>query len=128
MTLVRSAMLLSPTLHTPAIDVGEARRALGAPKTHMLLLVEQGVLVGTLVESDLPADDDLPALPFAELTGRTIGPDVALEPVHEAMVEGGVRRLAVVEDGRLLGLLSLKAHHRGFCSDADVAERRQALR
>jgi hypothetical protein len=42
------------------------------------------------------------------------------------MRRAGRRRLAVTsEDGRLLGLLCLKASGRGFCSDEDVAARGQ---
>jgi hypothetical protein len=41
------------------------------------------------------------------------------------MLAAGLRRLAVVDgQGSLLGLLCLKRHLGGFCSDADVAARR----
>ena len=36
-----------------------------------------------------------------------------------ALLENGIRRAAVVDDGgRLLGLLCLKRHGNGFCTDA----------
>jgi hypothetical protein len=45
------------------------------------------------------------------------------------MIAGGQRRRAVVDDeGRLLGLLCLKASGRGFCADADVAARARERR
>jgi hypothetical protein len=44
--------------------------------------------------------------------------------VHRAMIATGRRRAAVTSpDGRLLGLLCLKASRAGFCSDQDVRAR-----
>jgi hypothetical protein len=44
--------------------------------------------------------------------------------MHRAMIASGQRRAAVVSpDGRLLGLLCLKASGTGFCSDQDVRAR-----
>jgi hypothetical protein len=46
-----------------------------------------------------------------------------------AMTATGQRRNAVIsEDGRLLGLLCLKASQAGFCSDEDVADRARELK
>ena len=47
-----------------------------------------------------------------------------LAEVRRAMTETGRRRAAVTSaDGRLLGLLCLKASRAGFCSDQDVRAR-----
>lgn len=44
--------------------------------------------------------------------------------VRQKMIATGRRRVAVTSaDGRLLGLLCLKASRAGFCSDADVRAR-----
>lgn len=125
---VRAAMLTVAATHGPDTTVAQARRALSNPKVHMLLVTDAGRLLGTVVEGDLvAASPDEPVLPLARLVGRTVAADAPLNDVHAAMVSQGLRRLAVVDTrGRLLGLLCLKRHLGGFCSDEGVAERRRA--
>jgi hypothetical protein len=53
--------------------------------------------------------------------GRTVPAGASLAEVHRAMTIAGRRRAAVTSaDGRLLGLLCVKASRAGFCSDQDV--------
>lgn len=123
---VGSAMLLEPTVHPADLTVAQARDAFDfSRKRHMLLLVRDGMLLGTLTRDDLPsgaAGPGSPALDFASLEGRTVSPDAPLAFTHEAMCSRGIRRLAVTDDrGRLLGLLCLKRSLRGFCTDEGVA-------
>jgi len=111
----------------PDASVAEVRAALTDDHVHMVLLTEDGRLVGTLVRDDLPdrgsVAEDSAALPHAELEGRTVSPRVSAGEAM-ALLAGGGRRLAVVDDaGRLLGLLCLKRRRTGFCSDEDVAAR-----
>ncbi|MBA0126741.1 CBS domain-containing protein [Haloechinothrix sp. YIM 98757] len=91
----------------------------------MLLLVDDGVLHGTLLRTDLlstRAPTDL-ALPLARLTDRTTNPDERIIAIHERLVASG-RRLAVIDTNhRLLGLLCLKRHQSGFCSDEGIMAR-----
>ena len=64
------------------------------------------------------------ALSIAKLEGRTIAPGATLSDARKAMKRDRRRRLAVTNtEGRLLGLLCLKASGLGFCSDADVTSR-----
>ena len=106
---------------TVAIALGE----LEDDHVHMLLLTRDGLLLGTLVPADLvaaPASD--PALRYATLAGRTIGPTVPADEALHLLVARDERRRAVVDDdGRLIGLLCLKRRGTGFCSDDDVAAR-----
>lgn len=120
-----------PKTLAATVTVSAARAALEDDHVHMLLLTDDGRLLGTLVRSDLPAaapgdaPDDRPALPYAVLAGRTVRPDLDAEAVRRLLVERGERRRAVVDgSGVLLGLLCLKRRRIGFCSDADVAARR----
>lgn len=130
METVRDAMLHHPTVHRADLTVGEARAVLEErPKTHLLLLVRGGVLVGTLSRDDVEGAKHLapstPAVEVASLAGRTTGPDAPVEPLRAAMAGSGLRRIAVVdEEMRLLGLLCLKKSLRGFCTDEGVAEMR----
>jgi CBS domain-containing protein len=127
---VGEAMLRRPTVHAADLTVGAARAAFDAsPKTHLLLLVRDGVLVGTLTRDDLAvaADPAGPAAGLGSLTGRTVAPDVPLAAALDLMTERGLRRLAVVDAStRLLGLLCLKRSRTGFCTDEGVAGMRAA--
>lgn len=126
---VGDAMLRQPTVHGGDFTVRQARNAFAAsPKTHLLLLVNDGVLVSTVSRDDLPgARATTPAARVGALHGRIVHPDAALEPTHEAMVRDGQRRLAVVDGGmRLLGLLCLKSSLSGFCTDSSIATMRAA--
>jgi PadR family transcriptional regulator AphA len=67
---------------------------------------------------------DAAAAPLGRLAGRTVPAEANLAEVGRAMTAAGRRRAAVVSaDGRLLGLLCLKASRAGFCSDQDVRAR-----
>jgi CBS domain-containing protein len=126
-TLVAAdAMVHAPKVHGPALTIGEVRTAFADGHVHMLLLVDEGRLLGTVVRGDVPQDAVAsgPVLPFASTIGRTVGPAAPVAEVQVAMLTDGVRRLAVVGEGdALLGLLCLKSSLVGFCSDADVAAR-----
>jgi CBS domain-containing protein len=120
------AMVRAPKVHGTAVSVGELRGAFADDHVQMLLLVDDGRLLGTLVRGDLPHDASASelALRFASTTGRTVGPAAPMQDVRTTMLASGVRRLAVVgDDDVLLGLLCLKHHLGGFCSDTDVAAR-----
>jgi CBS domain-containing protein len=124
--LATDVMVCSPKVYGPSLTVGELRAAFADDHVHMLLVVDGSRLVGALVRGDAPesAASVEPALPFATLAGRTVDPTTRADVVRAEMVATGVRRLAVVDDdGTLLGLLCLKRHLDGFCSDADVASR-----
>ncbi|BDH58513.1 hypothetical protein MTP03_34520 [Tsukamurella sp. PLM1] len=128
---VNDVMLRRPTVHPADVTIGAARAALeAAPKLHLLLLIRDGRVIGTLDRGDLsdPAlAGDSPALALAELDGRTVAPDVPAERLRKDMLATGIRRLAVVDDEmRLLGLLCLKSSGTGFCSDDGVADMRRA--
>jgi hypothetical protein len=67
------------------------------------------------------------AAPLGRLAGRTVGAGASLAEVQRAMNATWRRRAAVTsDDGRLLGLLCLKASRAGFCSELDVRARAEA--
>lgn len=127
---VADAMLRHPTVHPGGLSVGEARAAFAAsPKTHLLLLVTDGVLISALTRSDLEAPEAeacAPAWRLGSLADRVVAPGAALGPVRDHMIARGRRRLAVVGPSmRLLGLLCLKRARTGFCTDDGVARMRR---
>jgi hypothetical protein len=95
----------------------------------MALLVDAGWLIAAIEPQDLAGDlgDDTPACFVGSLAGRTVAQDALLFAVRESMRRARRRRLAATAaDGRLLGLLCLKANGLGFCSDDDVTSRRRS--
>ena len=118
---VADAMITRPHLHPVGTTVEQARAALTDSHVHLLLLVEDGRLCGTVERGDLDevADGGRPALDVARLEGRTLPPDQPLPTAYAELVAAAQRRRAVVDaGGRLLGLLCLKRSGSGFCSDA----------
>lgn len=119
-------MITAPKALSLDASLADVREAFEDSHVHMVLLARNGILYGTLLRSDVPDDPaaTAQALDLATLTGRTIGPDELIEPVHRRLVSSGQRRLAVVDTAdRLLGLLCLKRDQAGFCSDEGVAAR-----
>ena len=126
MTAVRDRMLTRCTTHPAGATIGDAREFFADDHKHLMLLVSDGRLLGTVLRSDLTTAgaDERPALDVAVLHGRTVAPDDDVDRVRADLLTHEMRRIAVVDDGgRLLGLLCLKKHRRGFCSDEDVTAR-----
>jgi CBS domain-containing protein len=129
--LVRDVMLRYPKTLPAQASVEEARAVLTDDHVHMVLLIEGGALVGTMVRADLPraAEGGSAALPWSALHGRTVLPDAGAGAVQELMIARAIRRVAVVDhEGTLLGLICLKRRRTGFCSDDDVVSRSQSRR
>ena len=123
---VAGAMVARPKVHRPTATVAELRAFFRDDHVHMALLVEHGKLIGTVERADLERNlgGATAALSIAKLEGRTIAPGATLSDARKAMKRDRRRRLAVANtEGRLLGLLCLKASGLGFCSDADVTSR-----
>ena len=125
---VLDVLVQLPKTISPRATVSTARAAFADDHVHMLLLTEDGRLLGTLVTRDLPgsAADDAPAFNYATLEGRTVPPHLPAEEARQLLLSTGQRRRAVVDHcGQLLGLLCLKQRLTGFCSDNDVTARLQ---
>src|SRR4051794_23051671 len=109
--LAADMMVRAPKVHGPELTVAELHGVFADDHVHMVVLVEGGRLLGTLVRGDVPpgAPPATRALLHAVTEGRTAGPTETVGAVRAAMRAAGVRRLAVVDEGgRLLGLLCLK--------------------
>lgn len=127
---VAEAMLTIPTTHPLAATVREVTEFFGDDHVHAALIVgPAGHLAAVVERGDIAAGaaPDAPAARYGRLYGRTIPAEASLAEAHRAMIGTGRRRAAVTNaDGRLLGLLCLKASRSGFCSDQDVSARRQS--
>jgi hypothetical protein len=128
--VVRTAaeeMLTTPARHPLSATVGELRDFFRDDHVHAALIVSPAGRLEAVVERDDIAwcqALDAAAAPLGRLAGRTVPARTSLAEVRRAMTTAGCRRTAVTSaDGRLLGLLCLKASRAGFCSDQDVRAR-----
>jgi hypothetical protein len=128
--IVRTAaevMLTIPVRHPLSATVGEIREFFRDDHVHAALIVSPSGYLEAVVERDDIAECqalDAAAAPLGRLAGRTVPAEAGLAEVRRAMTATGRRRVAVTSaDGRLLGLLCLKASQAGFCSDQDVRAR-----
>jgi CBS domain-containing protein len=120
-------MLTIPARHPLSATVGEIREFFRDDHVHAALIVSPAGHLEAIVERDDIAECqalDAAAAPLGRLAGRTVPAEASLAEVRRAMTATGRRRAAVTSvDGRLLGLLCLKASRAGFCSDQDVRAR-----
>jgi CBS domain-containing protein len=121
------AMLTTPVRHPLSATVGEIRDYFRDDHVHAALIVSPAGYLEAVVERDDIAGchaPDAAAAPLGRLEGRTVAAGASVAEVRRAMTAAGRRRVAVTgADGRLLGLLCLKASRAGFCSDQDVRAR-----
>jgi hypothetical protein len=120
-------MLTIPARHPVSATVGEIRDFFRDDHVHAALIVSPaGYLEAVVERGDIAGCRalDVAAAPLGRLAGRTVPAVASLAEVRRAMTAAGRRRVAVTSvDGRLLGLLCLKASRAGFCSDQDVRAR-----
>ena len=124
---VADAMLTSPVRHPLSVTVGEIRDFFDDGHVHAALIVgPAGYLAAVVERNDLTRSQDpsAAAVTLGRLTGRTVIEDARLRATEQSMCATGRRRVAVIrDDGKLVGLLCLKASRTGFCSEDDVRAR-----
>lgn len=111
---VRDAMTASPKAIASDQTVVEAARAMTTENVGSLPVVKAHRLVGMITDRDLVTnvlakDLDPNKVPVAEVATQdpvSVSPDESLDAALERMAEKQVRRLPVVEDGRLVGILA----------------------
>jgi CBS domain-containing protein len=109
---VREALVADPRVLASGAPVREAAELLAKPHVESVLVADGDRLLGCVTTDALVAavaeGRDLRALTAADLADpavATVGPDTPLDEALHLMVEQGLERLAVTEDGRLLGVL-----------------------
>lgn len=124
---VAEAMLTTPARHPLSATVGEIREFFRDDHVHAALIVSPAGYLEAVVERDDIAGCralDAAAASLGRLAGRTVPTGADLAEVRRSMSATGRRRAAVTgADGRLVGLLCLKASRTGFCSDQDIRAR-----
>jgi len=111
---VREAMSPNPRSVDPEMSVVEVARIMLAEDVGSLPVVQGERLMGVITDRDIAVrvvaeGKDPTDLPVAGIASReivTVSPDQPLDEALQVMASAQVRRLPVVDDGRLVGILA----------------------
>ena len=126
MTLVREAMVAEPTTLESTSSAVEAGERLSQPDVRAVLVTEaDGTLVGvvtrtTLVRAVVAAGRDPGSTRLVEIAEPprfTIDADLDVDEAFHQLEEHDLERVPVVEDGRLVGVLSRSVLQRRLAED-----------
>lgn len=128
--LVRDAMVREPLALGAGASAREAAEALSRDEVRAVLVCDEGTLVGvvtrkTLVREVVAAGRDPSTTTLgeiAELPNATVASDVPLDVAYGFLEEHDYERVPVVEDGRLVGVLSRAVIQRRLAEDEPPAE------
>lgn len=128
--LVRDAMVRDPRTLEAGATAQEAGEALARPEVRAVLVCEGGRLVGvitrkTLVREVVAAGRDPRSTRLAEIAEEPLLTIDAALPVDEAfrtMEERDFERVPVIEDDKLVGVLSRSALQRRLAEDEPRSE------
>ena len=123
---VRDAMVADPPMFDDAASAQQAAEALSRPEVRAVFVADGGgrllgvvtrkTLVRAVVAAGLdPRTTELRAI--AEEPENTIGSDVPLDEAFRFLEENDLERVPVVEDGRLVGVLSRAVLQRRLAED-----------
>lgn len=131
MMLVRHVMADPPVTVSPAMDAGDAAALMAANDIGALPIVEDGRLVGIVTDRDLvlrvlAERRDPRSVRVGDVATtrgiETVTPDTELADARAMMAEKRIRRLPVVKDGTLIGMVSLGDVAIGSASMRGVGE------
>ncbi len=125
---VRDAMVSEPRALPGTASAKEAAELLTRPEVRAVFVVDGERLTGVITRKTLVArvvaegrDASTPLAEIAEEPYFTIGPDVPLEEAFRFLEERDAERVPVVEDGRLIGVLSRSVLQRRLAEDEEAA-------
>jgi CBS domain-containing protein len=111
---IREVMTPSPETVEPGQPVAEAAKLMKQADVGMIPVVQEGQLSGTVTDRDIvlrviaegksTASTTVGEIASGEVV--TVDPEQELEEALELMAKHQVRRLPVVENGRLIGVLA----------------------
>lgn len=126
--IVRHALVADPLVLQAGAPAREVAAVLARPQVEHVLVADGDRLVGAVNEEAIVAavaeDRDLRALTARDLADTdvpTVGPDTPLDEAIMLMGEAGLERIAVVENGRLLGVLPREPVVRRLAEDEPPA-------
>jgi CBS domain-containing protein len=129
MTLVREAMITDPRVCEADANAQEAGQALARPEVRAVFVCDEGRLVGvvtrkTLVREVVAAGRDPQQTRLREIAEEpnwTIDSQLPAEDAFRFLEEHDAERVPVVEDGRLVGVLSRELLQRRLAEDEPPA-------
>ncbi len=130
MSRVREAMVPEPRTLEAEAPAAEAGQLLARPEVRAVFVCEQGRLVGvvtrkTLVREVVAPGRDPRTTPVGEIAEEphyTIDSDLDLEEAFHFLEDQDAERVPVVEDGRLVGVLSRELLQRRLAEDEPATE------
>ena len=130
MDRVRDAMVSEPRALSAGASAREAGELLTRPEVRAVFVVDGERLTGvvtrkTLVSKVVAEGRDPNAVLLGEIGEEpyyTIGPEVSLDDAFRYLEEHDAERVPVVEDGRLIGVLSRSVLQRRLAEDEEPAE------
>lgn len=130
MDQVRDAMVSDPRALPSTSSARDAGELLTRPEVRAVFVVEDERLTGvvtrkTLVSRVVAEGRDPSRTLLSEISEEphyTIAPDVALEDAFRFLEEHDVERVPVVENGRLIGVLSRSVLQRRLAEDEEPPE------
>jgi len=128
--LVRDAMVPEPLALESSASAREAGEALSRPEVRAVLVCEDGRLAGvitrkTLVSEVVAAGRDPERTTLGEIMERplaTIDSRMGLDRAFAFLEERDLERVPVVEDGKLVGVLSRSVVQRRLAEDEPPSE------
>jgi CBS domain-containing protein len=112
--IVRDIMTANPRTVSPTDSLQAAAQVMREEDTGAVPVVAEGRLVGLVTDRDIVLRgvaqgmaSGVPVGPIASKDIETVTPETSTKEAAAIMAEHQIRRLPVVEDGRLVGILSL---------------------
>jgi CBS domain-containing protein len=126
-------MVSEPTTLDGAASAMEAGQHLAHPEVRAVLVCEQSLLVGvvtrkTLVREIVAAGLDPRTTSLREIAEPpifTLDADLSLDDAFQALEDRDLERVPVVEDGRLVGVLSRSVLRRRLAEDEPPSDQQQ---
>lgn len=114
-TDIRSLIVHEASVCDPACTVLSAAKRMSGEGIGSLAVLEAGLLVGIVTERDIVnavASGDDPAVDvvgdWMTRDPDVLSPDIDVEDAADWLLATGYRHLPVIDDGRLLGIVSIK--------------------
>jgi CBS domain-containing protein len=128
--LVKDAMVSEPLALDASASSQEAGQALARPDVRAVFICHDGKLVGVVTRKTLVREVVAPGLDpkttslgsIAEPPNATIESSAVLADAFTYLEENDYERVPVVEDGRLVGVLSRAVVQRRLAEDEDVPD------
>ena len=125
MSQVRDAMVPEPGAHDASASAQEAGERLSDPAVRAVLVTDDGKFVGvvtrkTLVEQVVATGRDPRSTTLGEIAEPpvfTLDASTDLDEAFQALEDNDLERVPVVEDGRLVGILSRTVLQRRLAED-----------